>query len=243
MELAVQATQSCQFKDWWWKIQLAKCYIALNLIRDAEQQLRSALKQHHHVETFIRLARVYVRLDQPLSATEICKAGLELFPNDVSILTELARLHEALGDVPTSIKHYRTVVIEDAMNVEGIACIGLQHFYSNQPEMALRYYRRVLAMGVHSGELYNNIGLCCLYSQQLDLTLVCFQRALDLATDSQLKAEVWYNLSHVALVAGDLELALQCLNLCLGVNANHAHGFEPDLPEPKHNLEILSQYS
>lgn len=62
MELAVQATQSCQFKDWWWKVQLAKCYIALNLIRDAEQQLRSALKQHHHVETFIRLARVYMRL-------------------------------------------------------------------------------------------------------------------------------------------------------------------------------------
>lgn len=56
-------------------------------------------------------------------------------------------------------------------------------------------------MGVHSAELYNNIGLCCLYSQQLDLTLVCFQRALDLATDSQMKAEVWYNLSHVALVS------------------------------------------
>lgn len=66
---------------------------------------------------------------------------MELFPNDVSILTEMARLHEALGDIPTSIKYYRSVVIEDAMNVEGIACIGLQHFYSNQPEMALRYYR------------------------------------------------------------------------------------------------------
>lgn len=62
MELAVQATQHCQFKDWWWKVQLAKCYIALNLIRDAEQQLRSALKQHYHVDTFIRLARVYLRM-------------------------------------------------------------------------------------------------------------------------------------------------------------------------------------
>lgn len=80
-------------------------------------------------------------LDQPLSAMEICKAGLEKFPNDVSILTELARLHESLGDVNASIKHYRNVVVEDAMNIEGIACIGLQHFYSNQPEIALRYYR------------------------------------------------------------------------------------------------------
>lgn len=56
-------------------------------------------------------------------------------------------------------------------------------------------------MGVHSAELYNNLGLCCLYSQQLDLTMACFQRALDLATDPVVKAEVWYNLSHVAIVS------------------------------------------
>lgn len=64
-----------------------------------------------------------------------------MFPNDVSILTEIARLHEALGDAPTSVKHYRNIVIEDAMNTEAIACIGVYHFYNNQPEMALRYYR------------------------------------------------------------------------------------------------------
>ncbi|KRT83302.1 Anaphase-promoting complex subunit 3 protein, partial [Oryctes borbonicus] len=146
MELAVQATQFCEFKDWWWKVQLAKCYVSLNLVRDAEQQLRSALKQYHHVETFVRLARIYMRLDQPLSAQEICKAGLEVFPNDVTILTELARLHEILGDVQSSIKLYRNVVIEDAMNAEAIACIGVYHFYNNQPELALRYYRCLLLL-------------------------------------------------------------------------------------------------
>ncbi|RZC00554.1 tetratricopeptide repeat protein 8, partial [Asbolus verrucosus] len=234
MELAVQATQFCEFQDWWWKVQLAKCYIVLNLIRDAEQQMRSALKQHHHVETFIRLTRIYLRL-------EICKAGLEIFPNDVSIMTELARLYETLNEAASSVKYYRNIVIEDAMNTEAIACIGMYHFYNNQPELALRYYRRVLAMGAHSAELYNNLGLCCLYSQQLDLTLACFQRALDLAIDPIIKAEVWYNLSHLALVsndteskvcmsitftaAGDLELAMQCLNLCLSSDSTHASAF------------------
>lgn len=62
MELTVQATQYFEFKDWWWKVQLAKCYLAVNLIREAEQQLRSSLKQHYHIETFIRLTRVYVKL-------------------------------------------------------------------------------------------------------------------------------------------------------------------------------------
>lgn len=62
MELAVQATQHCEFHDWWWKVQLAKCYFAVNLIREAEQQLRSSLKQQYHIETFIRLTRAYVKL-------------------------------------------------------------------------------------------------------------------------------------------------------------------------------------
>lgn len=64
----------------------------------------------------------------------------------------------------------------------------------------LFFFRRVLAMGAHSAELYTNLGLCCLYSQQLDLTYACFQRALDLALDQTVKAEVWYNISHLAMV-------------------------------------------
>lgn len=79
--------------------------------------------------------------DQPLSALEICNAGLEVFPNDVSLLVEMARLYESLDNSAMSIKLYRSAVIEDAMNTESIACIGMYHFYNNQPELALRYYR------------------------------------------------------------------------------------------------------
>jgi len=44
LELAVHATQACKFTDWWWKVQLGKCYFTLGLIREAEQQFRSALR-------------------------------------------------------------------------------------------------------------------------------------------------------------------------------------------------------
>jgi hypothetical protein len=33
---------------------------------------------------------------------------------------------------------------EDAINVEAIACIGMNHFYADQPELSLRFYRRLL---------------------------------------------------------------------------------------------------
>nr|CAH7722287.1 unnamed protein product [Callosobruchus chinensis] len=120
-------------------------------------------------------------------------------------------------------------------------------------------------MGAHSPELYNNLGLCCLYAQQLDLIYPCFQRALELAIDPLVKAEIWYNLSYVALTAGDVQLAVQCLNLCLSADASHAPALnnlavlyhktgktnvakayltsastvDPNLPEPQINLEIL----
>jgi tetratricopeptide (TPR) repeat protein len=55
-------------------------------------------------------------------------------------------------------------------------------------------------MGVYNAELYTNLGLCCFYSQQYDMTLNCFMRALAIATDENV-ADVWYNLSHVALVS------------------------------------------
>lgn len=40
-----------------------------------------------------------------------------------------------------SVKYYKDILELDATDMESIACIGLHHFYSDQPEVALRYYR------------------------------------------------------------------------------------------------------
>ncbi|KAJ8871108.1 hypothetical protein PR048_027412 [Dryococelus australis] len=224
MELAVQATQACKFEDWWWKVQLGKCYYMLGMVRDAEQQFRSAVKQHQSLETFLRLVRVYVRLDQPLSALEVCKTGLGYFPEDVTLTTEMARLFEGLNDIVMSVKYYRQILQQDATHAEAIACIGMQHFYTDQPEVALRFYRRLLQMGIYNVELFNNLGLCCFYAQQYDMMLPCFKQALGLATDEAV-ADVWYNISHVALGVGDSNLATQCLRLSLSTDNNHAPSY------------------
>lgn len=64
-------------------MQLGKCYYTLGLVRDAEEQFKSALKEHKNIDIIIRLIRVFIRLDQPLAALDLCKRGLEYFPNDV----------------------------------------------------------------------------------------------------------------------------------------------------------------
>jgi len=121
-----------------------------------------------------------------MAALEVYRTGLDTFPGCVALLTGMARVHEAVGQLDTSAKVYKEVLKGDAINVEAIACVGLNHFYADQPELGLRFYRRLLQMGVSNAELMNNLGLCCFYAQQYDMALTCMERALEMAKDDTL---------------------------------------------------------
>lgn len=224
LDLAAQTTQASNFNDWWWKLQLGKCYYKVGLLRDAETQFKSCLKHHEiTVDPFLWLGKVYIRLDQPLSAIDVYKQGLDRFPTQLTL--NLARVEEALNHGEEAVKLYRSVVKTDAMSVESIACIAMHHFYTDQPEIALRYYRRILQMNAPCSEVYNNLGLCCYFCQQFDLVITCFERALLYSDSDETTAEIWYNIGHVALGTGDKTLASQCFKLALVANNSHAESY------------------
>ncbi|XP_058605834.1 tetratricopeptide repeat protein 8 isoform X3 [Onychostoma macrolepis] len=225
LDLAALATEHVQFKDWWWKVQLGKCYYRLGLHREAEKQFRSALAHQEFVDTYLYLAKVYQRLDQPITALNVFKQGLDHFPAEVTLLTGIARVHEEMNNITSATEYYKEVLKQDNTHVEAIACIGSNHFYTDQPEIALRFYRRLLQMGVFNCQLYNNLGLCCFYAQQYDMTLSSFERALALVSSDEEQADVWYNLGHVAVGIGDLTLAYQCFKLALAFNNNHGEAY------------------
>jgi len=64
------------------------------MFRDAEKQVLSALKQQDMIDCYLLLAKCSVKLDQPLTAVETYKKGLEKFPQDTSLLTGIARIYE-----------------------------------------------------------------------------------------------------------------------------------------------------
>ena len=170
MELASQALQASKYEDWYWKVQLGRCYFRLGMFRDAEKMYKSALKQQEMIETFLLLSKVYIRLDQPMAALEVYRTGLDKFPNDVCLMTGMARIYEAIGSIGLSTKYYKIILGEDSINVEAIACIGMEHFYADQPELSLRFYRRLLQMGVSSYFRQSSIlcskKTCCLEGAQ-----------------------------------------------------------------------------
>ncbi|XP_053459169.1 tetratricopeptide repeat protein 8 isoform X2 [Nycticebus coucang] len=225
LDLAALSTEHSQYKDWWWKVQIGKCYYRLGMYREAEKQFKSALKQQEMVDTFLYLAKVYISLDQPVTALNLYKQGLDKFPGEVTLLCGIARIYEEMNNIPSATEYYKEVLKQDNTHVEAIACIGSNHFYSDQPEVALRFYRRLLQMGVYNCQLFNNLGLCCFYAQQYDMTLTSFERALSLAENEEETADVWYNLGHVAVGIGDTNLAHQCFRLALVNNNHHAEAY------------------
>ena len=68
------------------------------MYRDAEKQLKSGLKQQDMIDTYLYLCKVYVRLDQPLTAIEVFKQGLEKYQGETTLLSGIARIYEVRID-------------------------------------------------------------------------------------------------------------------------------------------------
>jgi tetratricopeptide repeat protein 8 len=230
LELCAEATEVSKYGDWWWKARLAKCYYQLGLYRDAEKQFKSALKHGDHVVVLLELAKVYYKLDQPLTAKDIFEKHAEKNTVDMHLTLGIARTYEQLNEPEKAAVYFKRVLEKDATSAEAIACLASNAFYEDQPEVALRLYRRLLHMGVNNSELWNNLGLCCFYASQYDTALSCFERSLTLASDDTM-GDIWYNIGQVAIGIGDLGLAYQAFKVSISIDPNHAESFN--------NLAIL----
>ncbi len=163
-------------------------------------------------------------MDQPIKSLDLLNKALNENPGEIHYIIHQARIEELISEYERSISLYKTCLLYDNCNFESIACIGSHHFYSDQPEIALKFYKRLLELGLNSAELWNNVALCAYYSGQYDICLSCFERGLLVADDSS-SAEIWYNISHVAIGLGDLSLAYQALKIAISFNSDHFESF------------------
>ncbi|EGT33355.1 hypothetical protein CAEBREN_26405 [Caenorhabditis brenneri] len=202
----------------------------VNDMRVAHQIAGAASKSAGFEDYYWKNQLTYNRVDQPMAALKTYMAGLDVFPEDVTMLTGMARVQEALGEFDVSVALYNRVLDAQANNIEAIACVATTYYYGGKPEIALRYYRRILQMGCSSAELFMNIGLCCLAAQQFDFALSSIMRAQSTLTDD-VAADIWFNIGQVMLEVGDLPAASRSYRIAL------TH--DPDHSESLVNLGIL----
>mmetsp|Transcript_15566 Transcript_15566/g.15392 ORF Transcript_15566/g.15392 Transcript_15566/m.15392 type:complete len:116 (-) Transcript_15566:456-803(-) len=114
------------------------------MIKEAERQLQSSIKTQDMIVTHLELAKVSMRRDQALKTIEVYQSGLEAHPFEVHLYTGISRTYEFINDPTNSNKLCKVVLNFDNTNVEAIATLASYHFYTNQPEIALRFYRRLI---------------------------------------------------------------------------------------------------
>ena len=110
-------------------------------------------------------------MDQPLKSLEILSKASADNPGEIYYTIYQARIKEMINEFEQSMTLYKNVLLLDNCNFEAIACIGSHHFYSDQPEIALKFYKRLFELGIYSTEIWNNLGLCSYYSSQYDFSL------------------------------------------------------------------------
>jgi hypothetical protein len=67
---------------------------SLDMFRDSERHYLLSLEVQPMVDTYLYLAKIYLRLDQPLLAITKLQAGLEKFPYEPCLVQAIARIHE-----------------------------------------------------------------------------------------------------------------------------------------------------
>lgn len=131
LDIAAEATAMSTFNDWWWKARIGKCQFKMGMIKDAEKQFLSALKNQDMVSTHIELAKVAIRQDQPLKAVDIYNTALKTNNFETHLITGIARIHDLLNDPSKAVTFYKKVIMFDNANIESIASLASYHFYTD----------------------------------------------------------------------------------------------------------------
>ncbi|OHT05808.1 TPR Domain containing protein [Tritrichomonas foetus] len=223
--LAADCTKVHGFDDWWWKNRLGRSYYLLGLFPEAEQQFRSSLTTSPNIESRLELSKLYVRIDQPVKAMAELDNGLEQFPREYRFMLSQARLSDQLGNTIKAREIWRNVLKIDQASIEAIANLGAVTYYEDQPETASIFYSYLRRLGIVNSAVMNNIAMTALGAGDYSSVGPAIVAALSLATDSDEKAQIWYNISHIALTAGDLNLAHQALLISTALSLNCAEAF------------------
>ncbi len=98
LELASECTKIAEYKDWFWKSRLGKCYYQLGMLREAERQYKSAINHQDMITTYLELSKIYLRLDQPNQALDNYMRASEKYQGDITLILGIARVYDQLND-------------------------------------------------------------------------------------------------------------------------------------------------
>ena len=169
LRLAETAKENSPKHFQFWNLALAKCYIRLGMFRKAEQQLQ--LCRNYSITSVLLFSKIYLKLRQPKSALSCIEQAERVWPNNLSLFTQKARIYQSeFDDTAKSIEFYRKVLNTDRNDVEAISSLATENFYHEHPEISLKFYQQLLSqnrndwMKENLVQIFNNIGLWAVFT-------------------------------------------------------------------------------
>ena len=92
LTLAENANSYTNENDSYWKMAMALCNLRLGMIRKAEEYAIDFTKATKLPSGAILLSHIYRKLDQPVAAAKTLSKCIRKYPNDILLLSNLARL-------------------------------------------------------------------------------------------------------------------------------------------------------
>ncbi|EAY02968.1 TPR Domain containing protein [Trichomonas vaginalis G3] len=225
IQLAASCTKICGFDDWWWKNRLGVSYYLLGLNPEAEAQFRSSLTNSIGIESRLELAKIYTRLDQPIKALSELTVGFDQFPQEIRFILAQGRIKDLLGESGNARDLWRQALQIDQSCVEAAASLGAATFYEDQPETSAKFFAYLRKLGIVNSAVLNNIAISNLSSGNFDYVGPAIVAALSIASSDEERSDVWYNISHIAITAGDMILAQQALLISTSLNSSNGEAF------------------
>jgi tetratricopeptide repeat protein 8 len=219
------------WKDALWRRNAGTICALLNMPSDAENHFKQALSlDPNDIFTLRELARLYYKQENFTVAIDCLIKITKIIPLDGgTVKICLARLYEIVGDEENALLQYKNCLSVEPYCTDALIALGANHFYKDEPEVALKYFQRVLELDGSNSENWNNLALAAFYSNQTDIAFKAFQQALAFSeTDADSsadaicrKADVHFNLGTAGLALGDFDLAYKSYKTCLECNPKH----------------------
>lgn len=110
LDIASEATIVVNYQDWWWKSRIGKCQFKMGMIKEAEAQFLSAIKNQDMIVLHLELVKVAVRQDQPMRAIDLFDKALKIYKNESSLRIGIARIHDLLNDPGQAYLLYKKIL-------------------------------------------------------------------------------------------------------------------------------------
>lgn len=221
-------------EDIFWLMASGICYFNLNMNKEAEGHfMKSRDLDKKLIEPYTWLIKIYLKMGQ---LGFVLKVGDEALIHCKSsiVYNWMARVQSLIGDAASAHSNLRESLKHFPIDLEALANVGYNAFYSEEPELALRCFERIqqMSMSQHvstsqegelreSCQLLNNLALCNFYNGNYHKVIPLFLKSFLSSESRDMTSDIWYNLSFIPLMCGLKNMARACLEISLKNNSQN----------------------